>query len=85
MPIGLTSLCTDTVSPRSCTLETTLVFECDTHVWRMCMVRGKRVALARLCVKGMSRAHVETKCKEKNISFHFYCFYEFACNQCVHM
>ena len=72
MPIGLTSSCTDTVSPRSCTLDCTLVFVCGTHMRRMCGVRA-RVALAhaRVCMQGMIRPHVEMKCKEKNVPFIF--------------
>ena len=66
MPIGLTSWCRDTVSPRSCTLDSTLAFVCDTHVWRMCMARTRVVlTLARLCMQGMTRVHVEMKCKGK--------------------
>ena len=41
MPIGFTSSCTDTVSPRSCTLDCTLVFVCGTHVWHTCVVRAR--------------------------------------------
>ena len=80
MPIGFTSSCTDTISPRSCTLDCTLVFVRGKQVWRMCMVRAC-VALA--CMRGMTRAHVKMKCKEKNGIFHFYCSYAFVFNQCI--
>ena len=81
MPIGFTSSCTDTVSPLS-TLDCTLVFECGTHVWRMCVVCA-RVALARarVCMQDVTRARVKMKCKEKNGTFHVYCSYAFVCNQ----
>ena len=45
------SSCTDTISPRSCTLNCTLVFVRGKQVWRMCEVRP-RVALA--CMQGMT-------------------------------
>ena len=80
MPIGFTSLCTDTISPRSCTLDCTLVFVRGKQVWRICVVRAC-VALA--CMQGMTRAHVKMKCKEKNGTFHFYCSYAFVYN--LHM
>ena len=69
MPIGFTSSCPDTISPRSCTLDCTLVFVRGKQVWRMCVVHAC-VTLA--CMQGMTRAHVKMKCKEKNGTFHFF-------------
>ena len=84
MLIGLTSSCRDAVSPRSCTLDCTLVFACGKQVWRMCVVHA-RVALARarVCMQGMTRAHAKMKCNERNGTFHVYCSYAFVCNECI--
>ena len=38
------------------------------HVWRVWHLRS----LAFLCMQGVTRGHVEMKCKEKNCTFHFY-------------
>ena len=56
----------------------------EAQVWRMCVVRA-RVALARarVCMQGMTRAHVKMKCKENNGIFHVYCSYAFVANQCI--
>ena len=84
MPIGLTFSCKGTVSPRSCTLDCTLVFACGKQVWCMCEIRARVVlALARLCMQGMTRAHVKMKCNEKNGTFDVYCSYAFVCIQCI--
>ena len=84
MPIGFTSSCTDTVSPRSCTLDCTLVFVRGKQVWRMCVVRASMaLARARVCMRGMTRARVEMKGKEKNGTFHVYCSYAFLCHHCI--
>ena len=44
----------------------------------MCVVRA-RVALARarVCMQGMTHAHVKMKCNEKNGTFDVYCSYAF--------
>ena len=84
MPIGLTSSCRDAVSPRSCTLDCTLVFACGKQVWPMCVVRARvAFARARVCMQGMTRAHVKIKCNEKNGTFHVHCSDAFVCNQCI--
>lgn len=86
MPIGLVSSCRDTVSPRTSTLDSTLAFVCDTHVWCMCMARMRvALTLARLCMQGTTRVHIEMKCEEKNSSFQFYCCCEFARNRCIRL
>ena len=84
MPIGLTFSCKGAVSPRSCTLDCTLVFACGKQVWCMCEVRA-RVALARarLCMQGMACTHVKMECNEKNGTFDAYCSYAFVCIQCI--
>ena len=68
MPIGFTSSCTDTISPRSCTLDCTLVFVRGKQVWRMC-VEHACVALA--CMQGMTRVHVKWNVKRKMVHFIF--------------
>ena len=67
----MTSSPTDTVSPRSRTLDCTLVL-CGRHVWRMSVVRARvTLALAYLCMQCMTRVHVEMNCKEKIVHFIF--------------
>ena len=68
MPIGLTFSCKGAVSPRSCTLDCTLVFACGKQVWCMCEVRA-RVALARarLCMQGMACTHVKMNVTRKMV------------------
>ena len=85
MPIGLTSSCGDTVYPRSCTLDSTLAFVCDTRVAHMYSTHECGTYASSLVCARHDLCHVEVRREEQTRQFHFYFSYEFACYQCIHI